>query len=87
MKNVIDIYVKAIKWISALYHCPLKSLCQDYGSEHSVNLEEFCFIELQKKVKTFFEERDYGEPLISNQQSFLTCNQIPPGQIKKLLTK
>ena len=72
-KNVLDICVKTINLIRgrALNHRLFKSLCQDYGSEHSVLLFHTevrwlsrgraltRFFELRKEVKVFLKERDY----------------------------
>ena len=72
-KNVLDICVRTINWIRgrALNHRLFKSLCQDYGSEHSVLLFHTevrwlsrgraltRFFELRKEVKAFLKERDY----------------------------
>ena len=72
-KNVLDICVKTINLIRgrALNHRLFKSLCQDYGSEHSVLLFHtevrwlsrgralIRFFELRKEVKVFLKGRDY----------------------------
>ena len=72
LNNVLDISVKTINWIRgrALNHRLFKSLCQDFGSEHSVLLFHTevsrlsrgraltRFFEL-REVKGLLKERDY----------------------------
>ena len=61
LKNVLDNSVKAIKWIRgcALNHLHFKSLCQDYGSEHSVILfhTEVHWLSRGRALTRFFESR------------------------------
>ena len=87
LKNVLDISVKAINWIRgrALNHRLFKSLCQDYGSEHSVLLFHTevrwlsrgraltRFFELRKEVKALLKERDYDHAKEMESKEF---NQI-----------
>ncbi|XP_076329566.1 protein FAM200C-like [Tachypleus tridentatus] len=84
LKKVLDNSVKIINWIKgrALNHCLFKSLCKDFGSEHSVLLFHtkvrwlsrgralMRFFELQEEVKTFLKERDYDLPEEIESQEF-----------------
>lgn len=76
MKNVLDISVKTINWIRgrALYHRLFKSLCQDFGSEHSVLLfhTEVRWLSRGRALTRFFELREEAKALLKERDNDLS---------------